>query len=353
MAKVKLALCIPLNDADMKKVEEYCEVTKAGPLGTGVYDLPEETICEQCMGNEIIITDMEESGRGTLQRWKDAGLKLLISARGTPATIDWQAVHDLGIPLAHIPGRNSVAVSEYCLGLMINLIKKMPRAIEELRKGTFAAPPKEDIYNYVEADSVDYPMSEGSPYDVIGMGTELYGKTIGIVGYGAIGRKVAHICQAFHMDVMAYDPYFSADIMKEEGVTPASLDELIPASDFISIHLPVNNETRKMVNDSWFERMKPTACLINTARAAVIDQRALVEALQQKKIAGAAMDVMWEEPTPQNHPLFSMDNVIITPHMGAMTVEIQQDWTSRMVTEHIINYCTGKPITTLWTRTQR
>ena len=353
MNRKKLALCVPVHPADLEKIQKYCDITKAGALLTGRYDLTEEEVYEQCKGNEIIVTENERSGAQTLKKWKDAGLKLMISARGTPTVVDWKAVKELEIPLAYLPGRNSVAVAEYTLGLMLMLAKKMHLALYGMHDGKYPGPEKADIYDYVEKDDVNYPMDEGSPFATIGMGTELYGKTVGILGYGAIGRKVAHLCQAFHMDVLAYDPYFSAETMKQEGVTPCKMEEVFEQSDILSIHLPVNEETRGMIDERYLERMKPSAYLINTARAAVLSQRAVVRALQSGWIRGAAMDVTWEEPIPKNHPLLLMDNVIITPHMGAMTEEIEQIWTSRMITEHILNYCTGKPITTLWTRTER
>ena len=353
MEKKKLALCVPMNPADIQRIEKYCEITAAGALLTGRYDLSEEEVYRQCRGNEIIVTENERSGAETLERWKEEGLKLLISARGTPTVVDWEAVKRLGIPLAYLPGRNSVAVAEYTLGLMLVLSKKMHLALYGMRDGIFPGPKKEDVFRYIEKDDVNYPMDEGSPFATIGMGTELYGKAVGILGYGAIGRKVAQLCQAFHMDVMAYDPYYPKERMAEDQVAPTDLKSLFSKSDILSIHLPVNNETRGMIHQEYLSLMKPSAYLINTARAAVIDQRALVEALRQKKIAGAAMDVTWEEPIPRNHPLLKMDHVVITPHMAAMTEEIEQVWTSRMIAEHIIRYCKNQPLVALWTRTER
>ena len=131
---------------------------------------------------------------------------------------------------------------------------------------------------------------------------ELYGRTLGLIGFGAIGRRVGHTAkEGFGMKVKVYDPYCPAEVIEGCGCEKASLEETLSASDVVSIHLPVNDETRGIVDASWFAQMKSTAVFINTARAAVVDQRALIEALDAKRIAGAAMDVMWQEPAPENH----------------------------------------------------
>jgi D-3-phosphoglycerate dehydrogenase / 2-oxoglutarate reductase len=348
--KKKLALCVPLSDEDRATVEKYCDITECGFLTTGKWFMDEDVTYEQMKGNEIIVTMSETTGAETLKKLKDQGLKFVIAARGTPTMTDWKACHDLEIPLGYTPGRNKIAVAEFCVMFMLMLSKKVKVIMSRIQNGMYLGEAKENVYDYIEKKDVNWPHNEGSPFGDIGYNHELYGKTVGLVGFGAIGREVAKICKAFHMDVCAYDAYLTDEQIAAEGVKPVSIDELLTTSDIVSVHLPVTNETRFMINEDWFAKMKPTALFINTARAAVIKQEAVVHALESGQIAGAAMDVFWEEPIPENHPLLSMDNVIVTPHMAAMTEEIDNYWTSRMVTDHIVEYCEGKELTKLWTR---
>lgn len=341
--KKKLGICIPLSDEEYKKVEEYCDITY---IETN--DMSEEDLCDKLNGNEIIVTMGEYAGKTTIDKWADNGLEFLINARGTPTMVDWQALHDRGIPLGHCPGRNAVAVVEFTVGLMIMLLKKINQAMIGMHDGYYLGEEKDNVFDYIEKKDVNWNYDEGSPYMTMGFGGELYGRTVGIVGYGAIGRKVAKICKAFNMTVMAYDPYFPKEKMEEDGAIPSTVEDLLKNSDIVSIHLPVTEETRGSIDDEWFNIMKPSALFINTARAAVVKQEALVKALEEEKIAGAALDVFWEEPIPKNHPLLKMKNVITTPHMASLTYEVYNVWTNKLVIDHIIRYCEGKPMENIW-----
>ena len=135
------------------------------------------------------------------------------------------------------------------------------------------------------------------------------------------------------------------------GAHACTLEQTLSQADVVSIHLPVTPQTRGLVDASWFAQMQPTAYFVNTARAAVVDQQALIDALQQKRIAGAALDVMWEEPCPKNHPLLGMDNVLITTHLGGMSQDVDK-WQSAMIADEILRYANGQPPQRLWTRTE-
>lgn len=191
------------------------------------------------------------------------------------------------------------------------------------------------------------PLDENHPFTDYGIGFELYGKKLGIAGYGAIGREVAVRARAFGMEILAYDPYMPAERIEADGSRAVDLATMLSESDMVSIHLPVLESTRGIVNKDWFSRMKPTAYLINTARAAVIDQKDLVEALQAGTIGGAALDVYWQEPIPANHPLLSMRNVVLTPHMAGLTTDVD-NWSGTMMGEEIIAYIKGEPRKYIW-----
>ena len=178
-------------------------------------------------------------------------------------------------------------------------------------------------------------------------GFELYGKKLGIAGYGAIGREVAVRAKAFGMEVLAYDPYLNEELAAADGVKGVSLDTMLAESDIVSIHLPTIPSCRAIVNKEWFSKMKKSAYVVNTARAYVIDQKDFVEALQNGDIAGAAVDVYWKEPVPANHPLLSMRNVVCTPQMAGLTTDVD-GWSGRMMAEEITAYLNGESGKYLW-----
>lgn len=149
------------------------------------------------------------------------------------------------------------------------------------------------------------------------------------------------------MEVLAYDPYCPESAMLEAGVQPAGLEQMLSGSDIVSIHLPVLPSTKAIVDKSWFEKMRPTAYLINTARAAVIHQKDLVDALENGTIQGAAIDVFWQEPIPANHPLLKMRNVLLTPHMAGLTTDVD-NWSGTIMAQDVLACLEGRPRTHLW-----
>ena len=155
--------------------------------------------------------------------------------------------------------------------------------------------------------------------------------------------------KAFGMEILAYDPYMPAERIEADGARAVDLDTMLAESDMVSIHLPVIDATKGIVNKDWFSKMKPTAILINTARAAVIDQKDFVEALQNGEIAGAAIDVYWKEPVPANHPLLSMRNVVCTPHMAGLTTDVD-NWSGEMMAQEVLAYLRGEERKYIWKR---
>jgi D-3-phosphoglycerate dehydrogenase len=179
---------------------------------------------------------------------------------------------------------------------MLALARNLVKVIDEFRGGNFA------IRNQLK-------------------GMDIEGKTLGIVGMGKIGRLVARKMAAFDMKIIGYDPYLPADRFPAGVDAVKEWNELFSQSDFITLHLPATEETKGIVGKAEFQTMKKSACLINAARGEVIDEKALIEALQSGTIGGAGMDVFSEEPPAEDNPLLRMDNVIATPHNAALTVE--------------------------------
>lgn len=346
--KKKMALCTPIPEKQMEFIKEYCDITICGELKHGKGNAVEETTREECMGNELIVLGDEYAGADTIRAWAEAGMKFMGVAKGTPATVDYAAIEEAGLSLSYTPGRNRVAVAEFTVGLMIAAARKMTLSAAGLMKGEHTSEATEDLYDVPDVKNVTFgPLDENHPFMDYGIGFELYGKKLGIAGYGAIGREVAVRAKAFGMEILAYDPYLSADKIEADGARAVDLDTMLAESDMISIHLPVVPSTKGIVNKEWFNKMKPTAYVINTARAAVIDQKDFVEALQNKTIAGAAIDVYWKEPVPVNHPLLKMRNVVCTPHMAGLTTDVDK-WSGTMMGEEVIAYLKGEPRKYIW-----
>jgi len=300
------------------------------------------------MGAELVVLGDEYAGADTITAWAGSGMKFLGVAKGTPATVDYDAIEKAGLQLSYTPGRNRVAVAEFNIGLMIAAARHMTLAATGLYNGEHNGPAVEDIYDVPDIKNVTFgPLDENHPFTDYGIGFELYGKKLGIAGYGAIGREVAVRAIAFGMEILAYDPYLPAERIEADGARAVDLDTMLRESDMISIHLPVLPSTKGIVNKSWFEKMKPTAIVINTARAAVIDQKDFVEALQNKTIGGAAIDVYWQEPVPANHPLLKMRNVVCTPHYAGLTTDVD-GWSGTMMGEEILAYLKGEPRKYIW-----
>ncbi|MBS7610608.1 hydroxyacid dehydrogenase [Candidatus Bathyarchaeota archaeon] len=211
--------------------------------------------------------------------------------------VDYAVRH--GITVISTPDASTRAVAELTIGFIIALARQM--------------------------SSFDRFMHDGEWCKNSKFGVELVGKTLGIIGLGRIGSQVAKLARTFRMRVIAYDPYISP--MKAEKLRvelKKNLDDLLIESDFVSVHASLTSETRGLIGEREFRLMKSTAFLINTARGAIIDENALIKALKEKWIAGAALDVYAEEPLPREHPLRKMENTILTPHIGGSTVEAQK-----------------------------
>jgi D-3-phosphoglycerate dehydrogenase len=211
--------------------------------------------------------------------------------------IDLDAATRKGIAVMNTPGANAVAVAEHTLGLMLALARHLCRANELTKAGKW------------EKKSLQ--------------GTELRGKTLGIVGLGRIGMEVARRAKAFGMTVIAHDPFVSTVVAKEQGIALATLDQVYAAADYISLHVGVTPQTAGMINADALARMRRGVRLVNCARGELLDEAALAQALKQGQVAAAALDVFAPEP-PKDSPLLGMENVIVTPHIGGSTFESQE-----------------------------
>ncbi|MFJ2401223.1 phosphoglycerate dehydrogenase [Streptomyces xanthochromogenes] len=207
--------------------------------------------------------------------------------------IDVAAATAHGVAVCPTPGVNRQSVAEHTMGLLLSLARGIAQNVASVRAGG---------------------------WDQFG-GRELAGATLGVVGLGAIGRLVAHLAQAFGMRVVAHDPFIDREYAAEHGIGVLELPQLLAESDFVSLHLFLSPETHHLLDAKAFALMKPSAFVINTARGGIVDEEALADALASGRLAGAAMDTVQTEPLPPDSPLRSFDNVLVTAHIGAATVE--------------------------------
>ena len=229
-------------------------------------------------------------------------LKLIQTVSAGTNTIDITALQELGIKVANNGGGNAVAVSEHTIALMVSVYRKMHLQFQAVKNRQWAG----DIRTAWISGAY-----------------ELTDKTVGIVGFGRIGQRVARRlqgwdCQLVYHDVVDFPPAFEQEL---HITRVGGLDDLLRSADIVTLHVPLTRKTRGLISDREFDLMKPTAVLINACRGPVVDEAALIRAMQARKILAAGLDVLEEEPTPVNNPLLDMDNVLITPHLAAFAQE--------------------------------
>lgn len=233
-----------------------------------------------------------------------------------------------GILVVNATGGQATAVAEHAVGLMLALAKRIAVS---------------DRIFHAEGRFVGREHYTGAEWP--GWPHEIGGSTIGIVGFGAIGRDLARKCRAgFDMRVLAYDPYLDAEAARALGVEPvATLADLLPECDWVSLHVPLTEKTRGLIGEAELAAMRPTASLIDLSRGGVVDEDALVRALRAGRIAGAGLDVFTEEPGPDGHPLYGMDNVVCTAHIGGWVEEAVPRLAAIMATEMLVALRGGRP----------
>jgi D-3-phosphoglycerate dehydrogenase len=211
--------------------------------------------------------------------------------------IDVAAASERGVAVMNAPGGNTVSAAELTMALLLAVARRVAEADRSIREGKW----------------------ERSRLQ----GVELRGRTLGVIGAGRIGAAVAQRCRAFGMKAIVYDPYLPIERVEDLRLRLVELEQLLEAADVISLHVPLTEETRGLIDDSAFAKMKKRAFVINASRGGVVDEEALARALTEGRIAGAALDVYEQEPLPSDSPLLSAPNLVLTPHLGASTKEAQ------------------------------
>jgi D-3-phosphoglycerate dehydrogenase / 2-oxoglutarate reductase len=243
---------------------------------------------------------------------------LLVSSNGAGFDpVDVDACTEAGIVVVNQSGGNANSVAEHAIGMLLTLSKRIIEGDRALRR---------------EANVNRNAL----------VGTEAQGKTIGIIGLGNVGRRIAELCRGLlHMNVLAYDPYLPATEMAVRGGEKVELDELLRRSDYVSISCPLSKDSHGMIGARQFALMQPHAFFITTARGFIHDEEALADALRHKKIAGAGLDVWAREPPPPDHPLLQFDNVLASPHTAGVTKEARENM-GRIAAEQVLGALDGK-----------
>lgn len=280
-------------------------------------DSTNEEVIERIQGARVVVTKELPVGADLLSQFPDS-VKLIVEAGTGCNNIDLDAARAKGITVCNIPAYSTERVAHTVIMMLLNFSSTMQQQIGMLAKG--------DRSNFTKYLQVSH--------------TEVNGKTLGVVGAGHIGMEVIKVAKALGMNILVHTRTPKAD---GDGIRYVSLDELLEHSDYITLHCPLNEQTKHMINKDTIAKMKSSAVIINTGRGALINEADLCEALVAKRIAGAGLDVQEVEPPVEDSPLYTLDNVIITPHMGWKGLETRQRLVG-IIRDNVQAFLKGEPI---------
>ena len=274
-------------------------------------------LIERIQGARVVVTKELPVGADLLSQFPDT-VKLIVEAGTGYNNINLDAAKERGITVCNIPAYSTECVAHTVIMMILNFASTMQKQIGMLAKG--------DRSNFTQHLQVSH--------------TEVNGKTLGVVGAGHIGMEVIKVAKALGMNILVHTRTPKAD---GDGIRHVSLDELLENSDYITLHCPLNDQTKYMINKEAIGKMKPSAVIVNTGRGPLINEADLCEALAAKRIAGAGLDVQEVEPPAEDSPLYTLDNVIITPHMGWKGLETRQRLVG-IIRDNVQAFFKGEPI---------
>jgi len=280
-----------------------------------IFDEPPKTpdeLKERIKSADIVIVGWTNLTKNIIDSAKK--LKMISIWATTCHYVDLEAARERGIVVTHVPGYATEAVAEHAFALLLAAIRRLPSADKHVRTGDF----------------------DWRPFG----GSELAGKTLGIIGTGAIGCRVAEIAKAFKMQILGYDKYPNLKRAEEIGMKYVDLYTLLKESDFVTLHVTLTSETEGLIGKKEIEAMKKGAVIINTSQGKVIDEKALIDALKSGKLSYAGLDVFEEEPPAKDDPLFKLDNTILSPHIGFHTVEAAKRCTDICI-DNVVKFLGG------------
>ncbi len=288
---------IVLTDAKMKMLQTvWPEINALGEVKVAESD-EEDNLIKEVSNAELIIVCYAKITRRVIEVGKN--LKAILKWGVGVDSIDIEAASDYRLPVCHCPHYGSGTIADHAFAMMIALARKLVPLVNTTKNKGWIWPDTSRRW----------------------AGTDLEGKTVGMVGFGRIAQKMTKRCTGFDMKIKVYDPRLKKLPVEWQSVELTTLEEVLRAADFVSVHAVLNHKNRHLIGDRELALMKPTAFIINTARGALIQEEALINALRQKRIAGAAIDVFDPEPIDALHPFYELDNVLITPHFAYYTIE--------------------------------
>lgn len=324
---MKIFVTAQLEDDVLDYLKSCGEVKLSGWGHTGHVLTPEELV-EQAQDCEMMVICYEPVNEYVFSHLPK--LKFISCTRGGMENFSKEEVcaHSEVI-VCNAPGRNANAVADMTIGLMLDIARNISLSNHYIRNKDW------DHVKWFKAGKLGKKMF---------MGYELEGKTLGLIGLGQVGWRVAKRALGFEMKILVYDPYSKIQM---DGIEYVELDRLLKESDFVSLHCKPTEETEGMINAEALAKMKPTAYLINSARGVLVNEKDLYEALKNGKIAGAALDTIAQEPISEDHPFLELDNIVITPHIGGASYDIQAQQ-SKIVFEDIKAYVEGRRPPHVW-----
>jgi len=306
----KVLVTDPISDMGIQQLHDAADVTVDKKTG-----LSEEELVAVIGDYDALLVRSQTKVTAAVIA---AGKKLKAIGRAGVGVdnIDLEAATRHGVVVINAPDGNTITTCEHAMAMMMAVARHIPQAHKKLTSGEW------DRKSFV--------------------GVELRGKVLGVIGMGRIGSEVAKRAKAFGMDVISYDPFLTEERAEKLGVKLATVDEICQKSDFITLHTPLTNETRHMIGKKQFALMKKGVRIINCARGGLVDEGALVEAIDEGIVAGAAFDVFEKEPPAPDHPFLNHPKIIVTPHLGASTVEAQEN-VAIDVSEEVLHVLRGEP----------
>lgn len=306
----KVLVSDPISDLGLEQLTKASDVEVVHQTG-----LSEDELVSRIGDYDALLV---RSQTKVTRRIMEAGTNLKVIGRAGVGVdnIDLEAATSLGIMVINAPDGNTITTSEHTFAMIMALSRHIPQAYVSTVGGSW------DRKSYV--------------------GVELRGKKLGVLGLGRIGTEVAKRAKAFGMELIGYDPFMTEERAEKLGIQLATVYELIQAADFMTVHTPLTDETRHMISHREFGMMKRGMRIVNCARGGIIDEMALLEALEQGVVAGAAFDVFEEEPPSPDHPFLHHPKVVVTPHLGASTIEAQEN-VAIDVSEQVLHILRGEP----------
>lgn len=314
-----VAVTAPFDRVALASVEARATVRWGTPLEDAVPILtgPHRGIAS---GAHALVVELDVVDRAALDALPD--LELVVVCRGTPVNVDLEACAERGIAVRATPGRNAEAVADVTMALLLDAVRQLGRSERWLRAGQWT------------------PERQYDPY-LRFRGPTLAGRTLGIVGFGAVGRQVARRALGFGLRVLATGPRLrAADV--PDGVEAVGMGELLRRSHVVSLHATAGPQTRGLIGAAELAAMQPGAVLLNTARASLVEEGALVEALASGHLGGVALDVFWSEPLPADHPLTRLPGAVLTPHIAGASDDVVRNH-SRAAAEHLETWLDARP----------